>query len=184
MSCCRKEKDIGAERCECVFYVHMSKASKELKVVLLHLWRVNVKWRIFFYISLADLTWIKPHHNNITNCIIIVKRPQQNICFVIFLSKCRTNWASGLLMRVWLLDTLHYVSFISGDALDRLCLFSGETSVVGNRKLCLSGLPSSKQGKYLLFIKKQKIAAAPLRCIFVSVVITTLLFNIIWVPYI
>ncbi len=38
-----KRKKIGAERCECVFDAHTSKASKELKVVLLHLWRVNVK---------------------------------------------------------------------------------------------------------------------------------------------
>jgi hypothetical protein len=46
---------MGAERCECVFDVHTSKASKELKVVLLHLWRVNVKTTGgFIYISLQD----------------------------------------------------------------------------------------------------------------------------------
>ncbi len=51
---CRKEK-IGAERCECVFDTQTSKASKELKAVLLHLWRVNVKTTGgFIYISLED----------------------------------------------------------------------------------------------------------------------------------
>jgi hypothetical protein len=46
-------KKIGAERCESVFDAHMSKASKELKVVLLHLWRVKVKTTGgFFYRSL------------------------------------------------------------------------------------------------------------------------------------
>jgi hypothetical protein len=38
-----------------VFDVHMSKVSKELKVVLLHLWRVNVKTtRGFINIPLDD----------------------------------------------------------------------------------------------------------------------------------
>ncbi len=37
-----KEK-VGAERCEYVFDFHTSKVSIELKVVLLHLWRVKVK---------------------------------------------------------------------------------------------------------------------------------------------
>jgi hypothetical protein len=36
-------KKVGAARCEYVFNVHTSKASKRLKVVLLHLWRINVK---------------------------------------------------------------------------------------------------------------------------------------------
>jgi hypothetical protein len=36
-------KKIGDARCDYVFDVHTSKASKILKVVLLHLWRVNVK---------------------------------------------------------------------------------------------------------------------------------------------
>jgi hypothetical protein len=48
------KKKIGAERCESVFDAHTSKASKELKVVLLHLWHVNVKTTGFIYISLGD----------------------------------------------------------------------------------------------------------------------------------
>jgi hypothetical protein len=49
------EVKVGAERCEYVFDAHTSKASKELKVVLLHFWRVNVKTtRGFVYISLED----------------------------------------------------------------------------------------------------------------------------------
>jgi hypothetical protein len=47
-------KKIGAERCE--FDAHTSKkASKELKVLQLHLWRVNVKTTGgFIYMSLED----------------------------------------------------------------------------------------------------------------------------------
>ncbi len=54
-------KKIGAERCENVFDAHTSKASKELKVVLLHrLWRVNVKTiRGFIYIPLEDFHMVK-----------------------------------------------------------------------------------------------------------------------------
>ncbi len=54
LRCARKK--IGAERCECVFDLHTSKASKELKVVLLlHLWCVNVKTTGgFIYISLEE----------------------------------------------------------------------------------------------------------------------------------
>jgi hypothetical protein len=48
-------KKIGAERCESAFDAHMSKASKEQKVVLLHLWGVKVKTTGgFIYISLGD----------------------------------------------------------------------------------------------------------------------------------
>ena len=36
-------KKVGAARCEYVFDVHNSKTSKRLKLVLLHLWRINVK---------------------------------------------------------------------------------------------------------------------------------------------
>jgi hypothetical protein len=43
-----------------LFHVLMSKASKELKVVLLHIWRVNVKTtRGFIYIPLADFNMVK-----------------------------------------------------------------------------------------------------------------------------
>jgi hypothetical protein len=56
---------------EYVFDVHTSKVSKEMKVVLLHLWRVNVKTTPgFINIPLED-TKIKPRHNN-TNCRISV----------------------------------------------------------------------------------------------------------------
>ncbi len=37
------KKGIGAARCEYLFDVYTSKASKRLKAVLLHLWRINVK---------------------------------------------------------------------------------------------------------------------------------------------
>jgi hypothetical protein len=51
-------KKVGAARCEFVFDVHTSKASKRLKVVLpppLHLWRINVKTpRGFINISLTE----------------------------------------------------------------------------------------------------------------------------------
>jgi hypothetical protein len=41
--------------CECVFDVNMSKASKELTVVLIHLWYVKIKTTGgFIYISLED----------------------------------------------------------------------------------------------------------------------------------
>ncbi len=36
-------KKVGASRCDYVFDGHTSKDSKRLKVVLLHLWRINVK---------------------------------------------------------------------------------------------------------------------------------------------
>jgi hypothetical protein len=39
-----QRKKVGAAaRFECVFDVHTSKANKRPKVVLLHLWRINVK---------------------------------------------------------------------------------------------------------------------------------------------
>ncbi len=52
-----------------VFDAHTSKAGKRLKVVLHHLWRVNVKTTGgFICMSLEDFTQIKSHHNIITNC--------------------------------------------------------------------------------------------------------------------
>jgi hypothetical protein len=62
------------------FDVRSSKVSKELKVVLLHLWRVNVKATRGFclhFIHSRIFTWIKPRHNNIINCTIIVDGPRQ-----------------------------------------------------------------------------------------------------------
>jgi hypothetical protein len=38
-----RKNGIGAARCEYVYDVHMSKASKRPKVVPLHLWRINIK---------------------------------------------------------------------------------------------------------------------------------------------
>jgi hypothetical protein len=59
-----------------IFDVHTSKASKELKVVLLHLWRVNVKTtRGFITIRLDDFHIYKPCHNIFTNCTN--NRPRQ-----------------------------------------------------------------------------------------------------------
>jgi hypothetical protein len=53
-------KKVGAERCENVLDAHTSKAGKELKVALLHLWRENVKTtRGFIYIPLEDLHMVK-----------------------------------------------------------------------------------------------------------------------------
>jgi hypothetical protein len=53
-------KKIGAERRENVFDAHTSKDGKELKVVLLHLWHVNIKTtRGFIYIPLKDFHKVK-----------------------------------------------------------------------------------------------------------------------------
>jgi hypothetical protein len=50
-----------------IFDLHTSKARSELKVVLLHLWRVNVKTiGRFTNIPLADLSHLNLRHNNIT----------------------------------------------------------------------------------------------------------------------
>jgi hypothetical protein len=50
-----------------IFDIHTSKARYELKVVLLHLWRVNVKTIGGFINSpLSDLSRINLRHNNIT----------------------------------------------------------------------------------------------------------------------
>jgi hypothetical protein len=50
-----------------IFDLHTSKAGYELKVVLLHLWRVNVKMiGGSVNIPLADLSHINLRHNNIT----------------------------------------------------------------------------------------------------------------------
>ncbi len=50
-----------------IFDLHTNKARYELKVVLLHLWRVNVKTIDgFINIPLADLSLINLRHNNIT----------------------------------------------------------------------------------------------------------------------
>jgi hypothetical protein len=47
--------------------LHTSKARYELKVKLLHLWRVNVRTTGgFINIPLADLSHINLRHNNIT----------------------------------------------------------------------------------------------------------------------
>jgi hypothetical protein len=51
-----------------MFDLHTSKARYELKVVLLHLWRVNVKTIPgFINIPLANLSWENLRHNNITS---------------------------------------------------------------------------------------------------------------------
>ncbi len=50
-----KSRNRQDNRVKIIFDVHTSKASKELKVILLHLWCVNVKTtRGFIYISLGD----------------------------------------------------------------------------------------------------------------------------------
>ncbi len=46
------EKKVGAARCECLSDVHTSTASKRLKAVLFHLWRINVE-------ALADLVTLQ-----------------------------------------------------------------------------------------------------------------------------
>jgi hypothetical protein len=58
--------------------VHTSKGSKRMKVVLLHLWRINVKTAGgFIKIPVEDLHMVKPRQDNIINCTIIVCRPRQ-----------------------------------------------------------------------------------------------------------
>jgi hypothetical protein len=52
-----------------IFELHASKARYELKVALLHLWRVNIKMMSeFVNIPLADLQYhiVNLRHNNIT----------------------------------------------------------------------------------------------------------------------
>jgi hypothetical protein len=53
-------KKVGAARCEYVSDVHKSKASQRTKVVLLHLWRINVKTTGgFMNIPVEDLHMVK-----------------------------------------------------------------------------------------------------------------------------
>ncbi len=53
-------KKAGVARCEYVFDVHTSKVSKRLKVVLLHLWRINVKTTGgFINIPVVDFHMVK-----------------------------------------------------------------------------------------------------------------------------
>jgi hypothetical protein len=60
-----------------IFDLHTSKARYELKMVLLHLWRVNVKTiGGFINIPLVDLSHINMRYNNIRYCI---GRPRQYI---------------------------------------------------------------------------------------------------------
>jgi hypothetical protein len=62
----------------CDLHTSGSKARNELKVVLLHLRRVNVKTIPgFINIPLADLSWINLCHNNIMSFTNIVDRPRQ-----------------------------------------------------------------------------------------------------------
>jgi hypothetical protein len=50
-----------------IFDLYTSRARYELKVVLLHLWHVNVKTiGVFINITLADLSHNNLRHNNIT----------------------------------------------------------------------------------------------------------------------
>jgi hypothetical protein len=60
-------KKVGTARCEYGFDVqHTSNASKRLKVVLLHLWRTNVKTTCGFLNIPVEDFHLKPRHNNIT----------------------------------------------------------------------------------------------------------------------
>ncbi len=43
-----ERKKVGAEKCEYVFDLHMSKISKELKMLLLHLLHIKVKTTVRF----------------------------------------------------------------------------------------------------------------------------------------
>jgi hypothetical protein len=61
-----------------IFDLHTSKTRYELKVVLLHLWRVNVKTiPRFVNIPLADFSEINLRNNNITSDTNTVDRPRQ-----------------------------------------------------------------------------------------------------------
>ncbi len=59
--------------CEgCTFDLHTSKDSERLKVVLLHLWRVNVKTISgFICIALGIFTQFNSRRNTITNCTLL-----------------------------------------------------------------------------------------------------------------
>jgi hypothetical protein len=64
---CCKMKEVGGRDVMRILDLHTSKARYELKVKLLHLWRVNVKTTGgFINIPLADLSHINLRHNNIT----------------------------------------------------------------------------------------------------------------------
>jgi hypothetical protein len=69
------------------FDLHTTKARYELKVVLLHLWRVNVKTIPgYINIPLGDLSYINLRHNNITSNTNSVGRPPQQ-CKLSFFTK-------------------------------------------------------------------------------------------------
>ncbi len=54
-------KMVGAVKCEYVFDVHTSNASKRLKVILPHLWRINVKTTGgFINIPVEDFYMVAP----------------------------------------------------------------------------------------------------------------------------
>jgi hypothetical protein len=61
-----------------MFDSHTSEERYELKVVLIHLWRVNVKTTPgFIHIPFADSSWIKLRHIDITSCTNTVGKPRQ-----------------------------------------------------------------------------------------------------------
>jgi hypothetical protein len=54
-----------------MYLMFMSKASQKLKMVILHLWQINVKTTGgFINIQIENFHMVKPRHNNITNCIL------------------------------------------------------------------------------------------------------------------
>ncbi len=62
--------------------LHTSKARYELKLVLLHLWRVNVKTILgFTHIKSVDYSLVNLRHNNITSATKIVDRTRQHTRF-------------------------------------------------------------------------------------------------------
>ncbi len=64
-------KKVVAARCEYVFEVKTSEASKRLKVVPLHLWRINIKTTSgFINIPLEDFLIDNLRNKNITNCTV------------------------------------------------------------------------------------------------------------------
>jgi hypothetical protein len=80
---CCETKEVGGWYIMCIFDLHISKAKYERKVVLLSLWRVNVKTiRGFIDIStqwfLLISSYIKLRHNNITSGTNTVDRPRHH----------------------------------------------------------------------------------------------------------
>jgi hypothetical protein len=78
-------KEVGGRYIMRIFDLDTCKARYELKLVLLHFWRVNIKTiRGFISILLADFFIDKTAPYNITSCTntVPIDRPRQNISYL------------------------------------------------------------------------------------------------------